>query len=117
MGSSDIIQCVWAREILNYRGYPTVEAEVILSDGSRGQGAVPAGISTGTSEVGQLLDGDPTRFNGRGVLKAVENIKKEIAPVLKGMRASQQSCCSKQENSPLSSSWRSRPLPSARTNV
>lgn len=90
MGSSDIIQCVWAREVLNYRGYPTVEAEVILSDGSRGQGAVPAGISTGTSEVGQLLDGDPTRFNGRGVLKAVENIKKEIAPVLKGMRASQQ---------------------------
>ena len=90
MGNSDTIKRVWAREILNYRGYPTVEAEVVLTDGSRGLGAVPAGISTGSSEVGQLLDGDPMRFSGRGVLRAVENVKKEIAPALKGMKASEQ---------------------------
>ena len=90
MFSTDIITRVWAREVLNFRGDPTVEAEVLLSDGSCGRGVVPTGISVGTNEVVQLLDGDPARFSGRGVLKAVQNVHKIIAPTLKGMRASQQ---------------------------
>lgn len=90
MAGSDIIESVWAREILNFLGNPTVEAEVVLSDGSRGRAAVPAGISAGSHEVGELLDEDPGRFGGKGVLKAVENVRKVIAPVLKGMKASRQ---------------------------
>lgn len=90
MADSDIIERVWAREILNFLGHPTVEAEVTLSDGSRGRAAVPAGISTGSHEVGQLLDEDPKRFGGKGVLKAIENVRKVIAPALKGMKASRQ---------------------------
>ena len=90
MNKSDTISRVWALEILNFRGDPTVEAEVVLSDGSCGRGVVPAGISVGSSEVGQLLDGDATRFAGRGVLKAVRNVREIIGPVLIGMRASQQ---------------------------
>lgn len=70
-------------------GDPTIEAEVFLADGSCGRGAVPAGISTGSNEVGQLLDGDPKRLAGKGVLKAVRNVREVIGPVLKGMRASQ----------------------------
>ncbi len=90
MNKSDTISRVWALEILNFRGDPTVEAEVVLSDGSCGRGAVPAGISVGGSEVKQLLDGDATRFAGRGVLKAVRNVREIIGPALIGMRASQQ---------------------------
>ena len=90
MASPDTIERVWGREILNFRGSPTVEAEVFLSDGSCGRAGVPAGISAGIHEVGQLLDGDPKRFGGRGVLKAVENILEVIAPALKGMKASRQ---------------------------
>ncbi|MDP3062145.1 MAG: phosphopyruvate hydratase, partial [Chloroflexota bacterium] len=81
---------VWAREVLNFRGNPTVEAEVHLADGSWGRGVAPAGISTGSSEARQLLDGDSKRFGGRGVLKAVENVRTVLAPALKGMRASRQ---------------------------
>ena len=90
MSNPDIISRVWAREILNFRGNPTVEAEILLSDGSCGRGAVPAGISMGSNEVGQLLDGDPARFAGKGVLKAVRNVREIIGPVLRGMRASHQ---------------------------
>ena len=90
MRNSDKIVQVWAREILNFRGDPTVEAEVFLSDGSCGRAAVPAGISAGTSEVGQLLDGNSTRFGGKGVLNAVRNVREIIAPALKGMPASKQ---------------------------
>jgi len=90
MNNPDIISHVWAREILNFRGDPTIEAEVLLSDGSCGRAAVPAGISVGSNEVGQLLDGDSTRFAGKGVLKAVRNVREVIGPVLKGMRASRQ---------------------------
>ena len=85
-----MIANVWAREILNFRGAPTVEAEVFLNDGSHGRAAVPAGVSAGSNEVGQLLDKDPKRFGGKGVLKAVRNVREIIAPALKGMRASKQ---------------------------
>jgi enolase len=90
MASRDAITRIWAREVLNFRGYPTVEAEVILADGSYGKAAVPAGISTGSSEAIQLLDGDPKRFGGKGVLQAVEKVKSVIAPALKGMKATRQ---------------------------
>ena len=90
MASSDAIVKIWAREVLNFRGNPTVEAEVFLADGSYGKAAVPAGISTGSSEAVQLLDGDPDRFKGKGVLRAVENVRKVIGPALKGMRATRQ---------------------------
>ena len=71
MPGSATIKQVWAREVLNFRGNPTVEAEVVLSDGSFGRGAVAAGISAGINEVGALLDGDSKRFAGRGTLKLV----------------------------------------------
>ena len=90
MSNSDLISHVRAREILNFLGNPTVEAEVSLSDGSCGRAAVPAGISVGSSEVGQLLDGDQKRFAGKGVLKAVRNVQEVIGPALKGMSASRQ---------------------------
>jgi enolase len=76
--------------VLNFRGHPTVEGEVILADGSYGKAAVPAGISTGSSEAIQLLDGDPKRFGGKGALQAVENVKRVIAPALRGMKATRQ---------------------------
>jgi len=90
MAISDLIERVWAREILNFRGNPTVEAEVFLADGSFGMAAVPAGISTGTHEVVQLWDGNPKRFAGKGVLQAVKNVVQVIGPALKGMRATRQ---------------------------
>ncbi len=90
MASGDIIEKIWAREILNFRGNPTVEAEVLLADGSYGKAAVPAGISTGSHEVVQLWDGDPKRFAGKGVLQAVKNVLQVIAPALKGMKATRQ---------------------------
>ena len=90
MSKSVRIEKIWAREVLNFRGNPAVEAEVFLMDGSYGKAAVPAGISTGTSEAAQLLDGDPGRFGGRGVLRAVKNVRKVIAPALQGMKVDQQ---------------------------
>ncbi len=90
MASSDVIVKIWAREVLNFRGNPTVEAEVLLADGSYGKAAVPAGISTGSSEAVQVLDGDPKRFNGKGALRAVENVRELIAPALKGLKATRQ---------------------------
>lgn len=90
MSSPDAIERVWAREVLNFRGDPTVEAEVVLADGSSGRGAVAAGISAGSHEVGQLLDGDSARYAGKGVLRAVENVRTEIGAAIKGMRASDQ---------------------------
>jgi len=90
MASPDALEKIWAREVLNFRGNPTVEAEVILADGSHGKAAVPAGISTGSHEAVQLLDGDPKRFGGKGVLQAVENVRRVIAPALKGMKATRQ---------------------------
>ena len=90
MTKSDAIVKIRAREVLNFRGNPTVEAEVFLKDGSYGKAAVPAGISTGKSEAVQVLDGDRARFNGRGALQAVENVRRVIAPALKGLKATRQ---------------------------
>lgn len=90
MASSDVIERIGAREVLNFRGNPTVEAEVFLADGSYGKAAVPAGISTGSNEAIQVLDGDPKRFGGKGVLKAVKNVRKVLAPALIGMKATRQ---------------------------
>ena len=81
---------VIAREILDSRGHPTVEAEVCLDDGTRALGQVPSGASTGATEAVELRDGDQDRYLGRGVLTAVENIKGEINNVLRGMDAGDQ---------------------------
>ncbi len=79
-----------AREILDSRGNPTLEAEVTLSDGSFGRAMVPSGASTGTKEAVELRDGDKTRYLGKGVLKAVENVNTTIAQALHGFEANDQ---------------------------
>jgi len=84
------ITLIHAREILDSRGNPTVEAEVSLSGGAIGRAAVPSGASTGEHEAVELRDGDESRYKGKGVLKAVENVEGEIAQALGGMDASQQ---------------------------
>ena len=76
---------VSAREILDSRGNPTVEVEVTLDDGTVGRAAVPSGASTGIYEACELRDGDKSRYLGKGVLKAVENVNVEIAEALQGM--------------------------------
>ncbi len=78
------------REILDSRGNPTVQADVYLEDGTMGRAAVPSGASTGKREALELRDGDPKRFSGKGVLKAVANINDLIAPELEGMPAYRQ---------------------------
>ncbi len=84
------IQHVHAREILDSRGNPTVEIDVILEDGSFGRAAVPSGASTGEHEAVELRDGDKSRYLGKGVTKAVKNVNTEIASKLKGMDALEQ---------------------------
>ncbi|MBQ6179846.1 MAG: phosphopyruvate hydratase, partial [Bacteroidales bacterium] len=84
-----IIQ-VTGREILDSRGNPTIEAEVVLESGIIGTAAVPSGASTGENEALELRDGDPKRYGGKGVLKAVENINDKIAPAIIGMSALEQ---------------------------
>jgi enolase len=76
---------VHAREILDSRGNPTVEVEVVLECGTKGLAAVPSGASTGEHEALELRDGDKKRYLGKGVLKAVENVNKKILPKIKGM--------------------------------
>ncbi|CAN5148839.1 phosphopyruvate hydratase [soil metagenome] len=82
-----LIEEVWAREILDSRGNPTVEAEVILEDGTRGRAAVPSGASTGENEAVELRDDDKDRYLGKGVMKAVENVNEKIAYELEGLDA------------------------------
>ncbi|MEL7642675.1 MAG: phosphopyruvate hydratase, partial [bacterium] len=82
-----IIEDVFAQEILDSRGNPTVEVEVYLTDGSWGRAAVPSGASTGVHEALELRDGDKSRYLGKGVLKAVNNVNDEIADALLGMDA------------------------------
>jgi enolase len=84
------IQSLQAREILDSRGNPTVEVEVVLADGSVGRAAVPSGASTGAHEALELRDGDTSRYLGRGVLKAVRNVEETIAPKLIGHDAMEQ---------------------------
>ncbi len=79
------IIAVLAREILDSRGNPTVEAEVVLEDGTYGRAAVPSGASTGEHEANELRDGDPKRYLGKGVRKAVQNVSKLIEPELIGL--------------------------------
>ncbi len=88
--SNTSIQSIHAREVLDSRGWPTVEADVILSSGVMGRAIVPSGASTGSAEALELRDGDLTRFAGRGVRKAVQNIEREIAPKLRGFDATDQ---------------------------
>ncbi len=79
------IEIVYGREILDSRGNPTIEVEVGLSEGGWGQAAVPSGASTGKFEALELRDGDPKRYSGKGVTKAVEHVNKIIAPAISGM--------------------------------
>jgi len=81
------IESVLAREILDSRGNPTVEAEVSLERGARGRAAVPSGASTGAHEALELRDGDRTRYNGKGVSQAVNHVNNEIAKAIVGMDA------------------------------
>jgi len=81
------IEHILAREILDSRGNPTVEAEVVLGDGEVGRAAVPSGASTGEHEAVELRDGDKKRYGGKGVLKAVRNVNDVIAPELEGFDA------------------------------
>jgi len=79
-----------AREILDSRGNPTLEAEVTLSSGHTGRAAVPSGASTGSKEAVELRDGDKSRYMGKGVKKAVANVNTTIADALKGFDAADQ---------------------------
>ncbi|MGB2125548.1 phosphopyruvate hydratase [Planktomarina sp.] len=81
---------IHAREILDSRGNPTVEVDVILEDGTLGRAAVPSGASTGAYEAVELRDGDKTRYMGKGVLTAIENVNGEIADALIGFEADEQ---------------------------
>jgi len=85
-----LITNVHAREILDSRGNPTIEVDVILNDGSFGRAAVPSGASTGEHEAVELRDGDQTRFAGKGVTQAVANTNTIIAPQVKGLAADKQ---------------------------
>ncbi len=87
---SSAIASVWAREILDSRGNPTVEVEVSLESGHVGRAAVPSGASTGTREALEMRDGDKTRYKGKGVSKAVEYVNTEIAEAILGLDALRQ---------------------------
>ena len=84
------VEKILAREILDSRGNPTVEVEVMLSDGAVGLAAVPSGASTGSHEALELRDGDKGRYKGLGVLQAVKNVGEHIGPAIKGMPALEQ---------------------------
>ena len=86
---------VIAREILDSRGNPTVEADVVLESGVSGRAAVPSGASTGSKEAIELRDGDAARYFGKGVLRAVENVNTEICEAILGLDASEQALIDK----------------------
>src|SRR3954462_4912832 len=86
---SEIVD-VHAREILDSRGNPTLECEVAVASGALGRAAVPSGASTGEHEAHELRDGEKSRYGGKGVRTAVENVRSKIAPRLVGMDASDQ---------------------------
>ena len=85
------IEDIIAREVLDSRGNPTVEVEVVLEDGSEGRAIVPSGASTGVHEAVELRDGDESRYLGKGTLKAVENVNDIIAEEVIGFHGSRQS--------------------------
>src|SRR5216110_2568449 len=84
------IIAVRAREILDSRGNPTIEADVTLASGAAGRAAVPSGASTGEHEAVELRDGDAKRYGGKGVLEAVRNVNEVIGPRLEGLNATDQ---------------------------
>src|ERR1700690_3563935 len=84
------IKALFGREILDSRGNPTVEADVVLEGGIRGRGAVPSGASTGEHEALELRDGDKSRYQGKGVLKAIENVNTTLAELVLGRDATDQ---------------------------
>ena len=84
------ITSVHAREILDSRGNPTVEADVVLASGARGRAAVPSGASTGEREAVELRDDDRKRYGGKGVLKAVAHVNNEIRKAIVGQDAREQ---------------------------
>ena len=86
---SSIIDII-AREIIDSRGNPTVEVDVYLESGAAGRAAVPSGASTGSYEAVELRDGDKKRYNGKGVIKAVDAVNEEIFEVLSGFDADDQ---------------------------
>jgi enolase len=86
---SEIVNVV-AREILDSRGNPTVEVEVTTAEGNTGRAAVPSGASTGAHEAYELRDGDKNRYGGKGVYKAIDNIREKIAPEILGLQATEQ---------------------------
>jgi len=88
--SDTIITEIRGREVIDSRGNPTVEVEVLLEGGAQGRAAVPSGASTGENEAWELRDGDKQRYLGKGVLKAVENVNQKIAPALFGTDATNQ---------------------------
>src|SRR5258706_2123408 len=83
------IESIVAREILDSRGTPTLEVEVALRGGAFGRAAVPSGASTGSKEAIELRDGDPKRYLGKGVTKAVENVNTEICEAILGLDATE----------------------------
>ncbi|MGP8268914.1 MAG: phosphopyruvate hydratase, partial [Terracidiphilus sp.] len=89
------IASIEAWQIYDSRGFPTVEAEVTLDNGVRGRGLAPSGASTGQFEAVELRDGDPKRFRGKSVFKAIANIQNEIAPALRGADVFEQAALDK----------------------
>lgn len=85
-----LIEALTAREILDSRGNPTVEVEVLLEDGTIGRAAVPSGASTGQYEAYELRDGDAKRYLGKGVQRAVTSVIDVLGPAIEGMEASEQ---------------------------
>src|SRR5919201_1619002 len=90
MAQPEAIVHIHAREVLDSRGNPTVEVEVRCAGGASGRAIVPSGASTGRHEAVELRDGDPARFGGKGVRRALANIREQIAPRLAGMPATDQ---------------------------
>src|SRR3989449_9747768 len=84
------IESIYAREILDSRGFPTVEVEAALRGGAIGRAAVPSGASTGSREALELRDGDPKRYFGKGVTKAVAHVNGELSAALLGRDAANQ---------------------------
>lgn len=84
------IKNIHARQVLDSRGFPTVEVDVTLDCGILGRASVPSGASTGIHEALELRDGDKSKYSGKGVLKAVENVNEKIAPALVGISALEQ---------------------------
>src|SRR5438045_4582429 len=90
MDGMTLLEEVMAREILDSRGNPTVQVEVLLMGGASGVAAVPSGASTGAHEAVELRDGDKSRYGGKGVLKAVDNVNKLISDAIVGLDATDQ---------------------------